>query len=117
MILQNSKEKTISLSQEIETLLLYIELEKMRFDNKFEFGYSIDSSLDINKIQVPPLILQPYVENAIWHGLMHRREVGKLVICLEQRQQQIHCIIQDNGIGRAAAGKIKKETDKPIPRI
>lgn len=112
MILQNSKEKTISLSQEIETLLLYIELEKMRFDNKFEFGYSIDSSLDINKIQVPPLILQPYVENAIWHGLMHRREVGKLVISLEQRQQQIHCIIQDNGIGRAAAGKIKKDTDK-----
>lgn len=112
MILQNSKEKTISLSQEMETLLLYIELEKVRFENKFQVDYKIDSSLDINTVQVPPMILQPYVENSIWHGLMNRHEEGKLLLYIEQNNEQIHCIIHDNGIGRTAAGKIKKEADK-----
>jgi len=78
--LHNSTEKLIPLSKEIETLLLYIELEQLRFKDKFNFQCSIEPGIDTENTMLPPLILQPYVENAIWHGLMHKKDKGTLAI-------------------------------------
>jgi hypothetical protein len=102
-ILNNSKSRTISLKDELDALQLYIEIEHLRLDGKFDYAIDIDSSIHIKHAQIPPMILQPYVENAIWHGLMHKEGSGKLMVQVKEMGHQIQCIIEDNGIGRAHA--------------
>ena len=74
LILQNSQEAFIPLERELEALQLYLELESLRFDEKFEYKITVADNVDTTILKVPPLIIQPYAENAIWHGLMHKRE-------------------------------------------
>lgn len=74
LILQNSQEAFIPLESELEALQLYLELESLRFENKFEYKIAVDDEVDTTVLKVPPLIIQPYVENAIWHGLMHKKK-------------------------------------------
>ena len=107
-ILNNSKSHTISVKEEIEALRLYIEIEHLRLEGKFEYRIDIDSSIRIEQAQVPPMILQPFVENAIWHGLMHKPSGGRLLVQVRDMGTQIQCIIEDNGIGRKKAGEIKE---------
>ncbi|MFT5800580.1 MAG: hypothetical protein ACI956_000384, partial [Nonlabens sp.] len=107
LILQNSKNKMIRLSDELEALELYIELEKMRFDDQFEYEINIADGLDIDLLKIPPLLIQPYVENAIWHGLVDQNRKNILRISLNKHQGSLRCIVEDNGIGRAAAEKRK----------
>jgi two-component system, LytTR family, sensor kinase len=99
-VLQKSQSSMISLEDEIEILKLYIELEQMRFDNKFKVEYVIDNQVDLTFIKIPALLLQPYIENAIWHGLMHKEGEGKLSIEISKQSNDIICLIDDNGIGR-----------------
>jgi LytS/YehU family sensor histidine kinase len=106
LILQNSSESLITLESEIESLQLYLELEALRFDYHFEFHLNVDRDLDTSLLKVPPLIIQPFVENAIWHGLMHKEERGVLQIDLFQEEDQLCCKIADNGIGRKRAGEL-----------
>lgn len=106
-ILQNSKEAFILMEKELEALRLYLELESLRFENKFEYNISIDDEVDATVIKVPPLIIQPYVENAIWHGLMHKKEKGHLDIGLYQSGETLICKITDDGIGRKKAAELK----------
>jgi ligand-binding sensor domain-containing protein len=111
-ILNNSKERTISLKDELDALQLYIEIEHLRLEGKFEYNIDIDSGIHIRQAQIPPMILQPYVENAIWHGLMHKDGKGRLLVQVKDLGQTIQCIIEDNGIGRARSEEIrKKQTD------
>ena len=107
LILNNSKERLISLEQELQALRLYVDLEAMRLNQSFEYHFEIDPSLELNYIEIPPLVLQPYVENAIWHGLRHRKTGGVLEISVVRSGQQIQCTIKDNGIGRKEAGRLK----------
>lgn len=108
-ILDSSKQNTIGFSRDIETLKLYIELEKLRNDNKFTANFDIDNELLQGDYKVPPLIIQPFVENAILHGLRNRQDNnGILDICIERREDQIRYTVRDNGIGREAAGKIRQ---------
>ena len=107
LILQNSKNKMIRLSDELETLQLYIELEKMRFDHQFEYKISVADDLDVLNFKIPPLLIQPYVENAIWHGLTHHDKPNILNIKLTKKASHLQCVVEDNGIGRVAAGKRK----------
>src|SRR5262245_48577747 len=86
LILQNSREAFIPLEREIEALELYLELESLRFDNKFEYKIVVANEVDATVLGVPPLIIQPYVESAIWHGLMHKKEKGHLDIHLYSEQ-------------------------------
>lgn len=72
-VLENSKHNTISLSEELETLKIYLELEKLRFENKFDYKINIDQAIDKDDIRIPPMLIQPYLENAIWHGLMLKK--------------------------------------------
>ncbi|HET7899365.1 MAG TPA: histidine kinase, partial [Flavisolibacter sp.] len=82
LILQNSQASLISLESELESLRLYLDLEAFRFHHHFDYKISVPENIEVADLQVPPLILQPYVENAIWHGLMHREETGQLDIDL-----------------------------------
>jgi len=106
-ILNNSKSRTISLKDELDALQLYIEIEHLRLDGKFDYAIDIDSSIHIRQAQIPPMILQPYVENAIWHGLMHKEGRGKLLVQVKDMGHQIQCVIEDNGIGRAKAAEFR----------
>ncbi len=106
-ILQNSDKREITLYDEIETCRLYTQLESMRFGNKFSYTFSIDPSVDLKSIQVPALILQPFIENSIWHGIMPKEEKGHVKVSVEKIDDTIHCIIDDNGIDRERARKNK----------
>src|SRR6266542_35521 len=110
LILQNSKEAFIPLEKELEALLLYLELESLRFDNKFEYKISVDDEVDTTMLKVPPLIIQPYVENAIWHGLMHKKEKRHLDIQLFLEKEVLFCKITDDGIGRKKAAELKSKS-------
>jgi LytS/YehU family sensor histidine kinase len=103
MILQNSAASLITLDSELESLGLYLNLEALRFNYHFDYKISVPKDLDISALQVPPLILQPYVENAIWHGLMHKEEKGQLDIEVSEEDDHLYFKITDNGIGREKA--------------
>jgi LytS/YehU family sensor histidine kinase len=110
MILQNSREKTVSLQEELDTLLLYIDLEKMRFRDGFEFTCQIDDRVPIAQVQIPPMIVQPFIENAIWHGLLHKEGDRHLVLRIREDHDAVLCEIEDDGIGRQAASEIKSKS-------
>jgi LytS/YehU family sensor histidine kinase len=110
LILQNSQEAIISLEKELEALRLYLELEALRFDHKFEYKIIIDGKVDTTVLKVPPLIIQPYAENAIWHGLMHKKEKGHLEIELYIEDETLFCKIADDGIGRNKAAELKSKS-------
>ncbi len=100
LILLNSQSALITLENEIESVRLYLSLEALRFDDHFEYKLSVDPDLDISVLKVPSMIIQPYIENAIWHGLMHKKEKGQLDIELSQEEDHLYFKITDNGIGR-----------------
>ncbi|MEP6681794.1 MAG: hypothetical protein ABJA35_00980, partial [Parafilimonas sp.] len=99
-VFQNSDKREISLFDEIETCRLYTQLESMRFVNKFNYIFKIDEVLDLKSIKVPALILQPFIENAIWHGIMPKEDGGTVTVIVNRTDHQIQCIIDDDGIGR-----------------
>jgi tetratricopeptide (TPR) repeat protein len=106
-ILDNSKLTSISLKKEIETLCWYMDLEKLRLANKFEYKINIDEEVDEEFITIPPLILQPFVENSIWHGIRHSNKNGHININIKNLPDAIEIEITDDGIGRVASNKIK----------
>jgi len=109
-ILNNAQENEISLSQEMETINLYIELEQLRFEYAFDYVQEMDLGLDTTEIIIPALLLQPYVENAIWHGLMPLNErKGLLRVKIWEENGLLRINIADNGVGRNASGLIKKK--------
>jgi len=110
LILQNSQEAFIPLENELEALQLYLELESLRFENKFSYKIVTDELVDISVLTVPPLIIQPYVENAIWHGLMHKKESGNLEISVYTDGKFLFCKIADDGIGRKKAAELKSKS-------
>lgn len=109
IVLNNSQEKTLSLRSELETIELYVELEKMRFTNSFDFELDVSENVDIENIQVPTMLIQPYVENAIWHGLMNLEDErkGLLKIDVSINDAFLKVAIEDNGIGRKQAEAYK----------
>ncbi len=108
LTLDNSKEKLVSISNELESLKLYLELESIRFNNQLEYEIILDEDIDPNMFKIPALLLQPYVENSIIHGFQEKNGKGKIEIKLNYTESNIHCTIADNGIGRKNAGKKQK---------
>jgi LytS/YehU family sensor histidine kinase len=98
----------VLLSDELKALKLYIEMEKMRFDNQFEYRIIVAENVSPHHLEIPQLILQPFVENAIWHGLVHEDRPNLLKISIEKRDRKTLCIIEDNGIGREEAHNRKR---------
>ncbi|MEO5907967.1 MAG: histidine kinase [Ginsengibacter sp.] len=110
LILQNSQEAFITLERELEALKLYLELESLRFDQRFEYKVIVDDDVDTEMLRVPPLIIQPYAENAIWHGLMQKEEKGHLTIGLYIKDEMLFYVIADDGIGRKKAAALKSKS-------
>jgi LytS/YehU family sensor histidine kinase len=110
LILNNSREPLIPLERELEALQLYLELESLRFEQRFNYKITVDKNIDTSALKVPPLIIQPYAENAIWHGLMPKKEGGNLDISLYQQEHILVCKITDDGIGRKKAAEYKSKS-------
>ncbi|MBC7893090.1 MAG: histidine kinase [Sphingobacteriaceae bacterium] len=103
-VLVNSRDEWVSLRNELEALKLYVELEQLRCDGQFDFELSLDQTLDTDAVLVPPLITQPFVENAIWHGLLPQKSHRPtLRVACRVEAERLLMIVLDNGIGRAAA--------------
>lgn len=105
--LENSRQTTISLKDELDLLRSYMEMEALRFRNKFTYEIEIDPSLDTAAVFIPSMLIQPYVENAIWHGIQHKETSGFVKLSVQNNgNNMLLCRVQDNGIGRRKAGEI-----------
>lgn len=108
LILYNSEKSSITVREELEYLQLYLDLEMLRFDNRFHYTVDITEDIDIDYIEIPAMLLQPYVENAILHGLMPREKGGELKIAFRLTDNTLVCSITDNGIGREKSIAIRQ---------
>jgi len=109
-ILVHSDKEFVTLKEELEILNLYIDLESIRFKESFKYTIEFDEDIDTDEIKLPTLLIQPFVENAIWHGLMHKEGERMLQVKFSESGECIHCIIEDNGIGREKSGEAKLAT-------
>lgn len=113
MTLDNSLNSTIPLRDEIEALKLYLDLEKLRLEGRFEYSIDFGSDESLLDYKVPTLLIQPFVENAIWHGItLKQDQTGWVKITLADNGNSIHCTIEDNGIGREMANTIRSQKNK-----
>jgi streptogramin lyase len=102
-VLNNSKKSYIPLEDELDMLRLYLEMETLRFKGGFKYYIHKEEKIDSSAIFIPPLLIQPFVENAIWHGLLHKAAPGRLDISVKVEKNILICIIEDNGVGRSFA--------------
>lgn len=118
-ILENSRHAFVSLEQDLNNLMIYMELEELRFEGKFKQHIELDENIDLENTYIPPMITQPYIENAIIHGLVNKTDnAGKLLVKFEQKNDlSIKCIIEDNGIGRDKAIDLKSRGVKPYKSL
>lgn len=101
LILEHSERKEIPLADDLDSLELYMQLESLRMKNKFSYTIIVDESLDTNAVQVPPLLLQPFVENSILHGIARKSGEGRILIHIAKEGRMVRCVVEDNGVGRA----------------
>ena len=110
MALHNSEKSLITLESELEALRLYLDLERLRFKNAFNYSITFINAIDINAVYIPPMLIQPFAENAIWHGLMHKKGIGCLEIELCAEDKTLTCVIMDNGIGRKTSASLNSRS-------
>jgi sensor histidine kinase YesM len=103
LYLESSKNKYIAITEEIELLQLYVHLEKLRFEDKFDYSFTVDPYFKHTALEIPSMLLQPYVENAINHGLALRKTQGSLNVRFSRTASGITCVIDDDGVGRSFA--------------
>jgi ligand-binding sensor domain-containing protein len=113
-ILENSRKETISLGEEINVMKLYVELEHRRSNAHFDYSIKVDENLPQDNLQIPPLLMQPFIENAIWHGLNKKATKGNLTITITQKDNQLICIIDDDGVGRQPKVENKGDEKKSL---
>lgn len=97
--MENSNKDFVSISTELDMLNKYVNLEQMRFSDKFTYSIQVDSAIDIEQTYIPNMIIQPHVENAIWHGLRYKESKGNLLISIKKHDDKIEIKVEDNGIG------------------
>lgn len=102
MMLEHSEQPVVSLSEDLEALELYLQLEALRMKGKFNYSISVDRDIDQETTQIPPFILQPYVENSIWHGFATKTGLGNISIRVKKEGSMLHCVVEDDGVGRQA---------------
>jgi LytS/YehU family sensor histidine kinase len=107
-ILEASAIQETTLAQEIKTMELYLSIENIRFSNEIDFSIKTNANLNLEEVKIPPLVLQPFLENSIWHGLSTKEKNKKLMISIDKiSSNYLQIDIEDNGIGRKGAEKIK----------
>lgn len=107
LVLENSQEDFIPLYKEQEILTLYLKLEHYRFRDKFDYEINIDEEVSAESVEVPPMLIQPYIENAVWHGLRYKETKGKLVLNISTEKDFLVVEITDDGIGRKKSAELK----------
>ncbi|MDX2245834.1 MAG: tetratricopeptide repeat protein [Bacteroidia bacterium] len=112
LILENAETNQVSLENELSLLESYIQMEELRFKGKIDYEISMDDSIEPDNTYLPPMVLQPFVENAIWHGLMHKEKEtpGIIKIALKEAEDTLVCIIEDNGVGRARSQQLREKS-------
>lgn len=115
MTLEHSKEAFITLNDNVEYLKAYLDMERLRFDDTFTWLIDTDESVDDTEITLPPMMIQPLVENAIWHGLMYTDTEKKLLINFSVIDHRLRCIVEDNGIGIRKSKELSRES-RPLHR-
>ena len=113
LTLENSKKIWVPIEDEVQALKLYLELESLRFKNKLNWEIEITDDVD-ESLKIPTLLIQPFVENSIWHGLMPKKEGGQVTIRIGQKDDTVFCEVIDNGVGRKQAEKLKSEEHKTM---
>ncbi|WP_317193276.1 histidine kinase [Chryseobacterium endalhagicum] len=111
-VMENSAEDFIPFQQELDLLQNYLALEKTRFADKFDYEIEVDESLNMQSLKVPGMLIQPFLENAVWHGLRYRNDKGFLKLSFEKEDQYLKITIEDNGIGIEESKKQKTEHQK-----
>ncbi|MDG2330548.1 MAG: histidine kinase [Flavobacteriales bacterium] len=106
MVLENSKHDFVTMSSEIKSLELYLGLEYLRFSNKFEYEFNMEVA-DVDEVYVPPMLIQPYIENAVWHGLRYSENKGMLRVSCRSSNENLYWKIEDDGIGRTKSKEMK----------
>jgi LytS/YehU family sensor histidine kinase len=109
MILQNSRLSVIPFEQELQALRIYLELEQLRLDGALEYEIQTDSSIDPKEDRIPSMLIQPYVENAILHGLAPRSSERRLKVMFRKLQSHLFVVVEDNGIGRQASMELNRQ--------
>lgn len=109
-VLDSSQLNSIPISKEVQILENYIELEKLRFADQFDCDIKVDPALEPDFTDIPTMILQPFVENAIWHGLLHKKTKGTIRITFTKHVDRVLCTIDDDGIGRERAAELRQQT-------
>lgn len=112
LVLENSQEDFISLQKEEEIISLYVKLEHYRFRDKFDYQIHLDENLNKETLELPPMLIQPYIENAVWHGLRYKESKGNLDVHIGKDAQGLKVEILDNGIGRKKSSELKTENQK-----
>ncbi len=110
MVLINSQKPLIALEDELQMLRLYLDMERLRFKDSFDYSITFLNTMEGDNIFIPPLLIQPFCENAIWHGLMHKEGQGRLDIELSMEDNILNCTITDNGVGREKASVMNSKT-------
>ncbi len=111
MILENSEQKDVPLADDLKALELYMQLEALRMNNKFSYEIKVDDTIDKGNTMIPPLILQPFVENSIWHGIAKKEGPGKILIHIKKEgDDMINCMVEDDGVGRKQSAFVKTTT-------
>jgi tetratricopeptide (TPR) repeat protein len=110
MVLLHSQKKLVPLEDELDMLKLYLDMERLRFKNAFDYHITTTNAIENSSVFIPPLLLQPFCENAIWHGLMHKDGQGHLNIELSEEEGILYCNITDDGVGREKAEGYKSKS-------
>lgn len=111
-VLNNSNKDAVTLGEEMKTLNIYLSLEHARFDDRFNYEIEVDSNIDHQEVAIPTMLIQPYLENAIWHGLRYREKDGFLRLGINQKAEYLEVQIEDNGIGREESQRLKTSNQK-----
>lgn len=111
MTLEHSEQKEVKLADDLKALELYIQLESLRLNNTFTYEITVDEQIDPETTLIPPMILQPFVENSIWHGISKKHGEGRILIQIRKEGEMINCVVEDNGIGRG-----KQPPESSLPR-
>ncbi len=107
LVLENSEQDFIPLNKEQEMLSLYLKLEHYRFRDKFDYEFDMEEGINGEMIELPPMLIQPYIENAVWHGLRYKETKGKLSVRFIKHEKEIEVSVTDDGIGRKKSAEVK----------
>lgn len=113
-ILETSTQNEIPLDEDLKILELYLQIEDMRLKNKFTYSIIVDNNVDVENTLIPPLILQPFIENSIWHGISRKETVGHIQINIKKENNMLVCIVDDNGVGRTFDVRDQKSEKKAL---